>query len=640
MQSRFVKIGLCVVLLVVLVWIVGVGVLALSLFSRATRLQAIATDPMHANMAAVASDVHGARQELTLLRSALSPVLWIGARFGGDLGAAEPLSDAAVESVIAADDSLSALAPQLADFTPASFSMSAMPRVLDTLVAARPALARSEKHLDNAVMSLARVKGPLSPRVARLVEQANTLVDLARQGIVAAQFAPEFLGHDRPRTYLVLVQNSDELRPTGGFIGSYGRVEISNGKVISQTFQDSYSVDDFSQEYPYPPQPIFDYMSIDQWVFRDSNWSPDFPTAARDALYIYGLSRPEQIDGVIGINLKAVQELIPGLAPLTVEGLSEPLTTENVAQVFEESWNPAPNPGQVQSGDWLTWYAKRKEFVGAVARAAMDQLLSGKANWPRLGKGLLDVLRERQLTIYSAGTEAAQLKRLRWDGAIRDDPGDYLMIVDANVGYGKVAPLINETIDYQVVLDTNGKGRAVTTINYAHQGKQSGIECLPYVIYDLNITYEKMIQRCYYDYLRLVVPKDSVLRDATAHPTPGKYLLSNKPADGKAETLLEEIGRTVFGQFFVVEYGKQLQTRFEYDLPVVVKDANGNRQYTLVIQKQSGTDALPAKVTVNLPPQSRLISVVPAPKSQSGVSLEFDLSLDTDQQVQVVYANP
>jgi hypothetical protein len=147
-----------------------------------------------------------------------------------------------------------------------------------------------------------------------------------------------------------------------------------------------------------------------------------------------------------------------------------------------------------------------------------------------------------------------------------------------------------------------------------------------------------MIHRCYLDYLRLYVPQGSKLRIATAHLVPGEYLLSGKSANGKAEILLEEVNRTIFGQFFVVEYGKQLQTRFEYDLPVVVKNVDDKKQYTLLLQKQSGTDAMPVRVHLVLPPQAQIISAVPSPTTQAASALEFALQLDSDQQVQVVFA--
>jgi hypothetical protein len=156
--------------------------------------------------------------------------------------------------------------------------------------------------------------------------------------------------------------------------------------------------------------------------------------------------------------------------------------------------------------------------------------------------------------------------------------------------------------------------------------------------YDLKMTYDAMLQRCYYDYLRLVVPMGSQLLAATSHSVPGEYLLGGKSLESKAKALANEAGKTIFGQFFVVEYGQKLRTRFEYDLPIVVREDGGYKRYTFFMQKQPGTEGLPARVTVVLPKGARPVSAMPRPEILTGAEVIFDVRLDTDRQIQVVYA--
>ena len=54
--------------------------------------------------------------------------------------------------------------------------------------------------------------------------------------------------------------------------------------------QDAFTADDFSKDYPYPPDPIRHFMLADYWLPRDANWSPDFPTAAQQVQALYTLS--------------------------------------------------------------------------------------------------------------------------------------------------------------------------------------------------------------------------------------------------------------------------------------------------------------------------------------------------------------
>jgi len=91
-------------------------------------------------------------------------------------------------------------------------------------------------------------------------------------------------------------------------------------------------------------------------------------------------------------------------------------------------------------------------------------------------------------------------------------------------------------------------------------------------------------------------------------------------------------------QMFIVDLHPSLQTRIEYDLPVVVMDGSGHGRYLLTLQKQSGTGDVPIKVTLTLPTGARLLAASPRPVMQSGASLEFDLKLDMDRQLEVNYA--
>ncbi|GAB4482561.1 MAG: hypothetical protein OHK0031_05210 [Anaerolineales bacterium] len=616
-----------------LLWLAGIVLCGGLLASRALRLQKTLQEPASLSLNLLAENAHGARLELTALRWMLSPALWAASPLNADAAALNALLAAGDESLSAADESLAALAPTLGSLRLASFSLEQLPVLLDALTAARPALLRAEMHLARAESYLAETPGPLSPALQTRLQQAGRLIHLARQGILAAQAAPGLLGQTAPRTYLILIQNSDELRPTGGFISAVGRLQLQGGKILSLSVQDAYAFDDFSREYPYPPRPLLDYMGSEQWLLRDANWSPDFPSAARDVIRLYQISRPEAIDGVIAINTEGMQRLMAGLEPLLPSETVQPVTSANLSQILREAWNP---PADLPPGDaaFQGWLANRKQFLGIVLRAALEKLMSGDVHWNSLIFGALDALEQRHLLLYSAA-EADLLHQTGWDGGLRSAPGDFLMTVDANLGFSKSNALMKKTLSYQVALQPDGSARAVLDLRYTHTGTQKDLACTQVFHYDRSVTYQKMLQRCYFDYLRVLTPTGSQLLQASPRPVPGNYLLSGQSSDGQASLLEGELpGWTVFGQFFVVENGKTLQTRLEYRLPQVAAQENGQWRYRLFLQKQAGAPALPLKIQIVLPPGARLISSQP----EAGTALEFDLTLDADQEIDILYA--
>ncbi len=85
-------------------------------------------------------------------------------------------------------------------------------------------------------------------------------------GVQLLQAAPQLLGVDQAQSYLVLAQNRDELRATGGFISGIGLLTIKDGKILQFDLGDSHKIDDFSKPYPKPPEPLKRFMLADYWV--------------------------------------------------------------------------------------------------------------------------------------------------------------------------------------------------------------------------------------------------------------------------------------------------------------------------------------------------------------------------------------
>jgi hypothetical protein len=627
-RQRVIKGTIIGLTLLLFLWIGSIGSLAMRLLDRAGRLQRMAANPASMNLANLADEVHSARQEFSILHAEIAPMLWISSLFNGDAGVVKPLADAGGEMLKAGDEVLGALSPALTDVKMATLSKQDLPRILDALAGAQPELISAQNHIDSAAEAIAHIQGPLSPRIEYWVSRAGKLMRVAQAGIRGVQILPELIAYDGKRTYLVLLQNSYELRPTGGFISAVIKVELDHGQLGPIAVEDSYVVDDFTNNYPDPPSPLLDYMGSEQWVFRDANWSPDFPTSALEAIHLYQISRPGELDGVIGITTEGVGALIASVGTLEVEGLPEPVTAANFNRIIQEMWNPGT--------DSRDWFNNRKKSLNLIMQTAMEKFFAGKVDWSLLGRGLMDALDQRQLMIYSV-PEASELKQLLWDGSLRSNPGDYLMVVDANLGFNKVNPLISEDMNYRVELWADGTGQADLNLNYAHQGKKANVLCTQ-LLFTKAVTYEDLVNTCYYDYLRLVVPEGSHLISATAHPIPGQYLISGVDQDGEVRALPNDLkGRMVFSQFFVVEYGKKLSTYFQYDLPKVVKDIDGRKQYVLLLQKQAGTNNMPVKVELALPARAQLISSKPVPSSISDGTLFYDLHEDVDQQIEITY---
>lgn len=578
------------------------------------------------------ADLQGMRAELTLPLSLAPRLCWLP-RYGADLQTLPVLLQIALDLTAVGEEVLGALDPLLGtlDRGPEG-GEGIMELAVATLKQAQPQLAATQAALERVRQDRRTIcTARLSPQMSRWVAHLDQMLLSLENGVRGAMALPELLGALGPRTYLVLIQNDDELRPTGGFISGVARVVLDKGRVVELAFEDSYAVDDLSHPYPEPPRPLREIMGAEMWVFRDANWSPDFPTSAQVALGLYRFYDARPVDGVIALDQQALRLLVAALEPLKVVEYPEPVRRDNVIQALRQSWIPS------EEGFTEEWWQHRKDFIGRLVTAMVNRLQNepGQVNSVDLGWAVLRALEEKHLFVYlpHAGKASQMLRQAGWDGALRAVPGDYLMVVDANLGFNKVGPFITESISYTVDLREPAQPRATLTLVHRHTGQDPGVPCRHQTRYDL--TYEQMMQRCYWDYVRVYVPQGSRPLEATSHPVPASMLLTRQAREGQAQLIPNETGKTVFSSFLVLSPGQRTETRFVYDLPPGILEQDGERtRYRLHIQKQGGTGANEVRVALLLPEGARDIGVCPTPHRRDGDTLLYELQLESDLEIE------
>ncbi len=624
-----------VLLLSSLVWlnwkVLRMVQLTRSIRAEVSALQAIVSDPTAEGLAAAGVPIAAARRDLLALRAEVEPWLWLAPLltwlpgYGPDLRHAGPLLDWGSSLAIAADETYNGLLP----FIWAAWGEGAHPTRRETvnyLAAAQIRFTQAQQALAGAEAARARFDADrLSPQVRPLVEKIDPLLPRWRSGLALLSETPSLLGADRPRTYLVLVQNEDELRATGGFITAVGTITFDHGEVTHLRFENSTQVDDFSHRYPTPPGPIIQYMGIYQWVLRDSNWSPDFPTSAARAETLYNLTRPgESLDGVIALNQAAVQILLRVLGPLTLPD-GETVDADNVIDyVHEAVWANLP-----AQGPYREWSLHRKDFIQHMAAAMVEKV--GRVSWLDLGRATLRALDERHILLWLKGRLAVELAAQGWDGALRPGDGDYLMVVDTNTGYNKTNLVVQRQLRYAVDLTTPEAPTArlaVTHINPA----TGALPCQHFPRPAQFRDYDYLVQRCYWNYLRVYTPPGTSLLSATPHDVPGEWMLGGAPVPGEVRVEQGENNTQTFGVFMVVPFNSALTTAFEYALAPGAVTAEGDALvYRFHFQKQPGVRSLPFSLRVQLPPGAEVVEAEPEGVWEADAwTLEMNLTRDTD----------
>jgi hypothetical protein len=639
---RWKRLILGLILAALLLWIGLLARAGLIVYADVRALQDYAASlpspltPAQIDLALIQQHVTSLHENLSALRSLASPLLALAPALAlpgptfGDVRAAPALLDMALEFTSLGDQALRLIVPWWPPATDGQLSLPAATRLLQLL---QPAMASFAAKIDRAGALRHTIDTPtLSPRLQSIFERFDAAYPLLRSGVDFAQVAPQLLGADRPRTYLIILQNEDELRPTGGFISAAGRVTLAAGKILTLTVTDAYQMDDFTKPYGDPPPPLWDIMGSQLWLFRDSNWSPDFPTAARQAIELYTYTQGGTLDGVIALNQNVVEALLAGLGALTIDAAQPPLTAQTIRAYMRGAWAPA---GQA---DTWAWYAQRKNFIGRVMQAMLDRVLThpSEINWGELSRALHAVLNSHDLLITLTDPALnAPLRETGWDGALPGVRGDFLMIVDANLGFNKANSLIDEAFTYTVQLHPDRSATGDLALAYTQRGTPAA-GC-PHVVpvYNLSATYDLLAQQCYWNYRRVLAPAGATLIDATRHPTrPGELITGGISAGDTATS--SDLGKTVFSTLLIVERGQSLASRLRYALPIGTLQPDGARSlYRLHVQKQAGAGHWPLTITVEAPAGQRLIDAQPKPLELTETRAVFQLTLDEDQDIAV-----
>ena len=461
--------------------------------------------------------------------------------------------------------------------------------------------------------------GPLESAAASLQRRVDQFGPPLDAYVRADTILPGIAGWSGQRRYLVLAEDPAELRPTGGFAGTYGIVTFAGGRITSHVFQNTLSLDlKPGQPYVTPPGPLKDHLlGKYPWQLADANWSPDFPTSAQDAIRLYAIeSGDTNIDGVIALTTYAIDDLLTVTGPIAVPEYGTTVaagqTTLTALQYTRQS---------------RTAGVDRKVFLQVFANRLLDALLAlPSSKWPALLTQLGVIGEQRQaMAWFKAPAEEQLVASNGWDGAVRQDPGDYVYAVDANVAPASKGNLVtqrSQSLDVQI----DAVGDAHDTLQLSWNNGALGplgtkIRAMPSTWTSTNGVMG--------DWAQVLVPDRTRLQTVSG----GSF----SPIAGP-EQVGSVAGRTSFGNYLYLPPGTTSLT-YSWISPYAANvDATGGT-YELTVQKQPGTVADPLTLRITVPSGAVIVGASPGLSVLGGVAT-LQTTLRQDVQVFVRYRYP
>jgi hypothetical protein len=563
--------------------------------SASTRLE------LRADLAAANRDFAATRSDIGPWRGLLDQLGWIP-RVGGQLEAAPAAADTAffaTRGALALLDGLSPIWPVVTArpgggrTTPGPLSLQLLPLIR----AAQPRFAASLADVRQAGAALRRLpprtgSASLDSAAARLREMLPVL----DSGLSWLLVTPRVFGFPAPAHYLVLVQNPAELRATGGFIGAVDLISADRGRLAAHFANSALTHEIASVPAPLPE--AF-YTPEGIWLFRDANFSPDYPLSARLARWFYGEDTGRWTDGVIAVTDTTITHLLAATGPVYLPAYRR--------------WASAANASELATLYVLgtsTSSGGGKQFLAAVIAALLSRLESLPLDrWQSVAEALSHAVSRRDIQLYDR--RAAVQRVIAASGAtgsLTYPGGDFLYVVDDNRSYNKINPYVRQSAQYAAHIFSDRHVQVTLQIHYHVLPSPAGLfGAGP----DLGLGGSK---HDYEDFVRIYVPPGSRLLDMA-----GVDRWPPAPA----------YGLTQFAGRLLLREGQSCTVTLRYVVPsraiVLSSQASSAETYRLTIVRQPGADLRAVDVRVAGPALAAAPALRTLPLTSSTTAMSLPL---------------
>lgn len=465
--------------------------------------------------------------------------------------------------------------------------------ILETLKEIQPTIDEIDEEIKTVVTMLNEINPDNYPAQLAGQEVRASIIKAQQTAATISQTFSDYkpviaslgtmAGAEEKQKYLVLFQNDNELRPTGGFLTAYAIIDMEKGVVTSEKSDDIYELDQKFTKKIAIPAVLGKYLTTEKYYhLRDMNISPDFKTSMEEFYknYITVKGEPSDIDGIIAVDTELLSDLLRLIGPVEVAGYGT-FSAENdprcdcpqvVYALSEIITKPTPYLRQ-----------DRKGVLGPLMKAILTKTYDlDKSKFAELLQVALDNIEGRHVQLYFMAEDTQKAaEQINAAGRLYELSNnfkdwqmgknmDFLAIIDANLGGAKSNLFTNYEVKQTIKAPVDGRLEKTVEITYKNNRKadncnlEAGQLCL-------NGTLN--------DWLRIYVPKGAELVEIQG--------ISNEAS------VYEENNLTVIDGYFSLEPMGLAKIILTYTIPYT-----DNTNYNLRMWKQGGIDPVPLLIDV------------------------------------------
>jgi len=443
----------------------------------------------------------------------------------------------------------------------------------------------------------------------KIEEISDTLNDISKHFPAIVKL----LGDRYPHRILILLQNNSEVRATGGFIGSYAILDINDGYIENLRIEDVYDIDG---SYGGQIKPSYNLDNfVDNWRFRDSNYSPDFPTSAKKAQWFLEEEGGPSVDTVIAINQGLLTDLLNITGPIKVGEFIE-FNSENYQILLT----------YIVEGK--IWGAEDPKHILKVFIPLFKEQILKEEKLSKLASKLYKAVEQEHIVMYSNDEEIQALfEHFKLDGKVHEIEvdEDYLSVINTSIGGTKSDQFIEQTINHTTHINADGSIINEVRITRSHLWSD-----------EIYQNWERLLQEYGFS---LSDFSDSLI-DVLGR---GKNIVNMQIYIPKNSTLIEssdnsakiyhdtELDRDYIMTKIEVEAGNTSEITVKYKIPLILEKSDNTFIYKIFVDKQIGTRGGLLNKTITFDDKLENISTYPEAQIKTSEKIEYSTNLVYDR---------
>lgn len=359
----------------------------------------------------------------------LEYVPWIGS----DIHAARVLS-------VGLNETLQSLSPLLEQREALTLEKSELPQTLNALSQSTNSLELAIENFDESLAGID--SGSLHFGLGAKVAKAKTAIADVRvavnEGNPLLKTAALLLNQPGESKWFVATQNAAELRASGGLLGSFAILKVSEGKVKLEQFgADSKLLAKGKLRVSFASG-VDNFWGADLADWRDLNVSSHIPDDGKIIVDAWNQKFHEKLDGVLFFSQGTVAHLVGASGQAKVGG--ETLTQQNTVNFLtKEIYAKYPN------------VKKKNAIVSSLMEVLFRNLSNNKIDATSLFSSLANPTNQDEIYLWSENRETqTRIQLLGLAGDVSELPGSDVVVDLNNAGGNKLDAYLETDYSYEL----------------------------------------------------------------------------------------------------------------------------------------------------------------------------------------------